>query len=259
MEKQVQEPGPAYALEPSSMSEESAAAETSMFAPFGIAEIQALPWFPRLYEFNFLPSRLLHPSWHDDYAPQACISALRVALDDETALHRHWSAYLLRTLRLEDRMVWRIDEPVLPWVLMPDDGFYCLIDRVGLTLGSAAIRQAIRREDVLALRELFSADSLRFAYSQSVSIHSPLDRGQLLALGPVPQVLRELGAAAILFAVESQDSGIYDRLRLRLPKPLLNTCESAAASLGGEAMRRLVMRIAKDMDPEWHSYCTTVH
>lgn len=259
MEPQVQDPGSAHTSDAASLPNDGAAAESLIFAPFGISQIQALPWFARLYEFNFLPSRLLHPSWHEDYAPQACISELRVALDDDTALHRHWSAYLLKALRLEHRMVWRIDEPVLPWVLMPDAAFSCLIERVGLTLGSTLVRHAIRRDDVLAMRAMFSADGLHFAYSKSVSIHPGFDREQLLALGPVPCVLHELGAAAVLFAAEGLESGIYDRLRLRLPKVVSIACEEAAASLSGEAMRNLVMRVAKDLDPEWHSYCTTIH
>lgn len=216
-------------------------------------------WYPHLHEFNLLPSRLLHASWVQKFSPLGAIEALRLAFDDEAALHRHWSGYILELLGLTDRPWLDNDAPGLPLAILPPEPFEQLIAMTGTVLTGGAIRRAIRREEVAAIELSIGAQGLFFARNRSHEYHPGLDLPEGTRLSEFAPQIRVLGAGALLHAMYGSPDELFERVRLRLPIETPVIAGDMLAALPSDAALELMLRLTSEVAPEWLSFCATTN
>jgi len=216
-------------------------------------------WYPHLHEFNLLPSRLLHASWTESFSPLGAIDALRLAFDDEAALHRHWSGYILERLGLTDRPWLDSEAPQLPLAILPPEPFEQLISLTGTVLTGGAIRRAIRRDDVVAIEQSIGAQGLFFARNRSHEYHPGLDLPEGTSLSEFAAHIKTLGAGALLHAMHGSPDEMFERVRLRLPMETPVIAGDMLAALPSDAALELMLRLTSEVAPEWLSFCATTN
>jgi len=198
----------------------------------------------RLLEFNFLPSRTLHPSRHAQYGapgrpvPPRC----------EPAWHRHWSREILRRLGLLDRPVLEPDRPELALALLPPQRLARVARYAGATLCAPRLRRIIAGAEVRALADALGSDVLDFARRTAASLHPGLPALDLPAGPGAVEAIDRLGRAALRAALHGGGPELALRAELKLPDEPAGQapCDAPAAlSLG--------LGLLQHLEPTWHS------
>lgn len=198
----------------------------------------------RLLEFNFLPSRTLHPSRHAGFGaparpvPEPCAAAW----------HRHWSRDILRRLGLHDRPVRDAERPELALALLPPDRLARLARHTGASLCAPRLRRVIDGGEVRQLAAELGGDALAFARraAPAASAAAPADA---LSAQDLPAAVDRLGRAALLAALHDGGPELVLRAELKLPDAPGDDPPCAP----GDCLA-LALDVLKLIEPTWLSY-----
>lgn len=212
------------------------------------------PWYPCLHEFNLLPSRLLHASWGSHFAPPGVIELLSEHAQEITSLHRHWSAYILKTLGLTQKLFLQADAPQLPLAILPFEEFNQFVRVVGVMVLGRLIRHTIRREDVRWLNEMIGVDFLQFARIRAQEFYAGIDVGDL-TLSQLPEEIPRYGAALIICAMQNAPAELLERVRLRLSADAQSLI--SVFNLSSNQALDLLRQLLSEVNPSWLSAFST--
>ena len=222
-----------------------------------------LPWAAALHCFNFLPSRLLHPSWQPRFDLGGALAVLAESCP-APILHRHWSAHILQRLGLAQQPVLDPSAPGLLAAILPAPEFEHLLQLGGAVLAGPLVRHAIRRDDCRVLEQALGPALLGFARQQARRLHPGVELVLEGGLADLAEGLSELGAGLLLQALHAADDALFERLRLRLPVTLTDGATPAPLALAARQLEpavalRLILRLVKEIDPAWSHSSPTLH
>lgn len=223
-----------------------------------LSQAMGATWYPHLHAFNFLPSRLLHPSWQPRFSPQDCITALAPQLA-EVDLHRHWSAYILDLLGLADQPCLDPLARGLSMAILPRGAFERLVELTGAVLLGRALRRVIRREDVIVLNSALRPEVLAYARQTGAARHPGLEWDDAIDVQTLVTKIFPLGAATVLDALRGAPDAVFERVRLRLP------ADTPVGTLAGESgaadfdSLELLWHLVADLEPQWLSSYPSRH
>ena len=218
----------------------------------------------RLHAFSFLPSRHWHPArvapWHDELQALGTL-AQQPAL--QRVLHRRWSARLLAQFDGAQTGLMDLSEPALPLALA-EPGVLAQVARLaGALLVAPFLRRSVLRSAVLALREVFGADTLRWVCMQGAALHPGVaDARPWLPQGLAAEdagaddwqrVADALGAGLLAQAWQDAPPGLRQRADIRLPPEADDPATRAASGLPPAAARGLSLQLLARLEPTWLS------
>jgi type III secretion protein K len=232
-------------------------------APAELASLQARMLgterdrYARLHDFNFLPSRSLHPSWHAALFPPEALPLLARSGELDARVHRWLSAYLLQQPRLAQAGFWE-PTPALSLALLAPVAMLELARRVGTALASATLRHLLAGRTAAETRLALGPELHDFALQRAPLLVTRAESEAMAGQGGRIEVeglgaaVEKLGAGA-LRAAWDEEPGLWSRASLKLPQTLADSAE-AAPRLQPAACARLALRIARESIPQWHTY-----
>lgn len=195
-----------------------------------------------LARFNVLPSLFIHPLRIAGWPP---------GNDVPLAVHRHWSAALLKAEALEP--VLSLDEPALRLALLPQETFMQLMLLCGIRLNAMHVRRAIARTDVDLLRDQLGDEGLAAARTRS----APGMAGTPSTPDWTPARARELcelwGAGLLARAFDGASPALLRRVALRLPEAANAIQAQLAAVMQPSDALALASDCLNTLDPAWLS------
>ncbi|WP_415788858.1 SctK family type III secretion system sorting platform protein [Bordetella tumulicola] len=203
-----------------------------------------------MLEFNFLPSRTLHPSRHAAFATLDLTPSTSMTRDWQRIWHKHWSRHILR--RLDLGMVYETHHPELALGLLPVASLTTLARRVGAVLCGPSLRQTILGPRVRALRASLGSDLLRFVQHDTVpcGAHEYDGGAALMHERDMLKVLESLGYGCLLRCVSGAPAQVMRRIELKLPSDV----RESDSPLTAEAAWELCLAVLKKMDATWCSF-----
>ena len=223
-----------------------------------LSEAMGTAWYPHLHAFNFLPSRLLHPSWQERFSPQNCIAGLASQLD-EAALHRHWSAYILELLGLANQPCFDPAVPGLFVAILPRGAFERLVELAGAVLLGHTVRQMIRREDVAVLNSGLRPEVLAYTRQKGSARHPGIAGDASLDAHALVARVFPLGAATVLDALRVAPDAVFERVRLRLPSDTPVGNPANGNGMSDFDSLDLLQQLIGDLEPQWPSSSPLPH
>lgn len=215
------------------------------------------PWWPQLLRFNQLPSLGVHPQHAPLLSPPEGLQSLLASRPGVlAALHRQWSARLLQGLGAAARPLLDLAQPALALALLDATPLQRLARDLGLALLGRKLRHLIARDEVLALRQVLSAEELRWALDDASNLHPGLqDTDAWLAHGWAagPELL---GSAVLAQAWSDAPEPLARRANWRLPPAATAAQARAATQLSPDAARGLCLRRLEQTEPAWLSCFT---
>lgn len=184
------------------------------------------PLATAFWRFNVAIAELVHPTRRPALLPQAWQrwsagqgSQMREpALDDQAqrSVHRHWSAGLLRDMRLS--AVTTFDDPRLPLAMAEQALFDRLLVSAGATLLGPSIRRLILRTEVAAVEAQLGPEVMQFLRRDALRLWPGTDDESPSALPPdAAAAASRQGAALLATAFKGAPAAIGRRAILRLP------------------------------------------
>lgn len=210
------------------------------------------PWYKAWHEFNFLPSRYVHPSWAPYLFSQEMERLLRLTLSDDS-LHRHLSEHILEFLQLPRTPSTDMLDSRLHLAILPQRDFLRLTAFAGSMFHLTDLRQIVRREDVTYLQENISEQVLNFARSCADMPEIALQNVQS---GDVVSLVRSIamcGFETFRIAMSELSEPEIRRVALRLPIDLFNNNLPHCLTLTPDAALERLLNLMKEVDPEWLS------
>ncbi|MVW78582.1 SctK family type III secretion system sorting platform protein [Bordetella sp. 02P26C-1] len=202
----------------------------------------------RMLEFNFLPSRTLHRSRHDAFAPPGVGRALVDAPAWRASWHRHWSRSILRELDVDPVDHGAHRELVL--ALLREDALAQLARRIAMVLCGATLRQTIDGDALRALELRLGKDLLAFARRDGVRYVQYLPTPSEFVLPGTVEEVERLGQSILLASASMAEPALLRRFELKLP---LDIRASDSPLTAGQAWP-LCIAVLKDMDQTWCSW-----
>lgn len=202
------------------------------------------PLASAFWRFNVGLAELVHPTRRPALQP----------LDmTQRALRRHWSARLLREMRLSP--VTTVDDPRLPLAMADPPLFDRLLVSAGATLLGPAIRRLILRSAVAVVEAQLGPEVMQFLRRDAFRLWPGTDDQSRSAVPPdAVAAARRLGAAVLAMAFEGAPEAIACRARLRLPaEPGLAGVELPSALSAPATALQLSRSILQALDPQWLS------
>jgi len=211
----------------------------------------------RLVEFNFLPSRWLHPSRADEGDPargahRALAALPRVA----SALHRRRSATLLAALGEDAAPVSPDAGPALPLALAALPLLARLIRDAGTVLLGRRLRLTVLRAEVVAARDALGADALALARGPAATLHPGLDDASAWlpeGAASLPRAADTLGAGLLARAWSDAAPALRRRADWKLPIEADAAPARAASGLDAGGARDLCLLLLQRIEPAWLS------
>lgn len=201
----------------------------------------------RMLEFNFLPSKTLHPSRFNIFSMPCFGVALRDKPQWNAAFHRHCSQAMLKMLGLS--VVKNTSQVDLAVGLLSVKELENLARFVGISIVSPTLKHSISGDDVRVQQLSFGHELLSYARRRGLLHIRDL---ALLNTAEFPESLEKveaIGYSALLSGFSQSESNIAKRLELKIP---LDVSQSATP-LSSQHAWVLCMAILKDMDPVWCS------
>lgn len=204
----------------------------------------------RMLEFNFLPSRILHPSRYAAYGMPDPIPAILTVPDWQDVWHKHWSRSILRVLNIET--VRDTHHPELALGLLPTASLAPLARRVGAVLCGPALRQTILGPQVRMLRAALGDELLRFVQHEAVQRGAvEYDPGAAFTHDPdTLKTLETLGYSSLLKSVSEARPEVARRIELKLPTDVTERDSPLTVA----AARELCLAVLKKTDATWCSF-----
>ena len=222
-----------------------------------LSEVLRQPWYPHLHEFNLLPSRRLHDTWAAHFSPHDSIRTLRTTLDDDSALHRHWSDYILDLLGLASRPWLDCDASQLPLAIMPLGHFEQVVLSTGAVLAGGAIRRAIMRDEIAAIEQRIGSQTFYFARTRGADYHPGLALPADMSAVDFAGQAQLLGSAALLHGLRGAPDELFERVRLRLQMDTPVVAYAPLSEIAPIDALDLMLRLTNEVAPEWLSFCAT--
>lgn len=210
----------------------------------------------RLLEFNLLPSRTLHPSRQEEYAPAAVVIEQQAAPTLSMVWHRHWSHDILQRLDLLERPVQDVSSAELPLALLPFATLELCAHSIGLVLCGPRLSGAIEGEDVRNLLSILGDEQMDFARRTAPSLHAGLRESRSWGLEKTVRAIDELGYSTLLAGLANAAPELMLRAELKLPDRVRAFPDSPLKT--AEALA-LGLTVLKSIDPSWHSLFPTTH
>lgn len=210
----------------------------------------------RLLEFNLLPSRTLHPSRQEEYAPVNLVIAQQATPSINMAWHRHWSHDILHRLDLLERPVQNVSAPELPLALLPFATLELCARCIGLVLCAPRLLCTIEGEDVRSLLSVLGDEQLDFARRTAPSLHSGLSDSRLWSLEQTVRAIDELGYSTLFVGLANAPVELTLRVELKLPDRIRAFPDSPLKTADALA---LGLTVLKSIDPSWHSLFPATH
>lgn len=204
----------------------------------------------RMLEFNFLPSRTLHPSRYAAYATPDLVQAISTVPDWQDIWHRHWSRSILRTLSIGT--VRETHHPELALGLLPVARLASLARRVGAVLCGPSLRQTILGSQLRVLRASLGDELLRFVQQDAAQCGGDeYGRGAALMHDPdTLKALESLGYGSVLRSVSGAQPEVARRIELKLP----DDAREGDSPLTAAAAWELCLAVLSRMDATWCSF-----
>lgn len=209
--------------------------------------------YSRLHEFNLLPSRTLHASWHALLFPLAAQPLLGRADTLDTRVHALLSAHLLEGSALGGRYFWNVT-PALTLALMAPAQLLDFACRIGAALASPRLRLLLTGTEAGTVRRILGEGVHDFALQRAPLLTSKEElqweaaRGVELTPEGSRTAVEALGAATLRSAW--QEEGLWARARVKLPLGAAEAAEQLPPPPAADAAR-LVARFARENDPKW--------
>lgn len=210
---------------------------------------------PRLLEFNLLPSRTLHPvraaQLLSDFGrvPDVLRGAGRI----HRALHRRWSAELLKKLGPAAAPILDHAQPALPLALLGPESMARLARELGIMLLGRHLRHLIQRANVLAARADLGDEALAWACDGATQFHPGLrETGPWLADGLAAGADR-LGCALLAQGWQDAEASLRMRADWKLSPDSEVPAARAASGLAPHEARPLCLQLLARLDPSWLS------
>lgn len=209
------------------------------------------PLFRRIYEFNLLPSRYLHASWVEALFEPGLWRRLAAMPRCEAPLCR----LILEKTDLAGSFHDDFDDAPARLALLDHAVLERLALHAGLLREGAAVRAAIGRDRVLALRAALGEEAYAFALHRAPLLAPPVPG---LPDGPggdmAPEELRRRAGQAGWRLVMAVASGFPPALRrrfaLKLPRGAADAEPGAPQAEPGRAATTLI-RVLKETEPRW--------
>ena len=208
-----------------------------------------------LLEFNLLPSRTLHPAQVARLNPPEGLAQAQPTV--AAALHKRWSARLLEALGSAGTPVLNSSEPALPLALATPAVLKQLARDLGIALLGTYLRQAIDRQEVLALRSTLGMEGMAWALKGAAALHPGLPSALdcLKANGATAaQTADHLGAGLLAHAWHDAPPQLRERANWKLPPEGQNPEFREASGLNELQARELSLKRLNQMEPAWRSY-----
>ena len=124
---------------------------------------QSLDLFQKVAEFNLYLVRYIDTSWLKTVKLSPLVSQLRQSGNADF----HLSHYLLAQFSLHDDFDYEFDEPVKRIALVSNEVLLSTATYIGIILNEDVIRNAVRRDERVALENCLGADAYRFAVKKA--------------------------------------------------------------------------------------------
>jgi type III secretion protein K len=197
-----------------------------------------------MVEFNFLPSRTLHPSRMADYESAVYVAALAAMPNSAAVWHRHWSRLILEQEGLLQAPVTDVAAQVLTVAVLQVEALSTLVRRIGAVLCEPRLRYAISGESVRALRAALGDDALRW-FREGRGLHPGLAGDMTTNAEEALSNVTLAGHAALYAAFKQVVPEVAGRFFLKLPRlPQARASQGGAAS--GEIHHEVMAAIDSD-------------
>ena len=219
-----------------------------------IDERHNLDLFQRVAEFNLYLVRYIDPTWLTTVKLSPLVSQLRKAGNADF----HLSHYLLTQFSLHDNYDYDFEEPAKRIGLATTEVLLETATYIGIVLNENVIRNAVRRDEKVALEQCLGADAYRFAVkkAQFVSRAASKQGPSLLIdwnhLQRFKQYLQTSGLQVIGKAFSEASLSFRKRLELKLPQ----SCKEAltntrTVNLSDTECVNLLVKTFREVDKEW--------
>ena len=213
--------------------------------------IPGSPGYARLHEFNFLPSRYIHPQQASALLPASWCECL--AGGASARVHAHLSAYLLERLQIDHAWVVAAGSFAAKLALLDTSTLDALVSRLGLALLGQPIRQCVRREQMQQLNAALTAQEWEFVF-HAAAFDSPSVLTMGGALFEQPRAaIRGVGHAALQQLTAGLEAAGQVRLGLKMPLdlPTLPHVPELSEADGAPGLLVLCKAILDELDPDW--------
>lgn len=210
---------------------------------------------PHLLEFNWLPSRTLHPERRHLLAELASAPAWTSCSDKvQHVLHQCWSQALLRQLGTAAEPIHQLNEPTLPLALLASGPLQRLTRYAGLVLLGRRLRHTIDRRTVLALRDSLGDELWHWSLGPAAQLHPGLAKvDDMWWSQGAAQAADTLGAGLLAHAWSDAPLCIAQRANWKLPPCSELAATRQASELDPVAARHLCLQVLQRLEPQWLS------
>lgn len=213
--------------------------------------------FARVHRFWFLPSADMHPSWYAEFYPAPVARLLEAGRFADDAGHRWLSQRVLD--RLPPPAGRGLGEGSAAAVfLLERDRLWRLVRHAAAALAGAQARRALSGTAVSAWREALGPELHGWALERApLLVPAALGAASVLrepATAPAHCVEQATAAAvSLLQRAIAACPGVWERLRLKLPRQAGVAADTSTADDWPVAAERLLHRILREIEPRWYS------
>jgi hypothetical protein len=198
-------------------------------------------------DFMLYPSRNLGPGWQKE------LSLAAVRLDRlSTRAHCWVSRFIEQKIGLSELPKGvGIDRAVATIALLPPARLEIFVCYIGAALAAQEVRQAIRRTDVDAYKQVLGEGLYQFVMWRAPLLgHHPAARD--MHWGPEKLLIevRRAGRCALARICDVYCAGLWPRVRLRLQHES-DVQRPVDLALDDGDLRRFALRIMREIEPEW--------
>lgn len=190
----------------------------------------------------------LHPSWRQGCLPADVASWLQGA----NPTPETWAA-LSRHLDERLRLAPLATDPGRPGRLLgwlPAPALAALTARLGVALLGRSLRHTLARAEAEAQRRSLGDALYQFGMGPALLLYDADAPDLALSCEDWAERVAIVGVAGWREALADQD--LWERVRLKLPRPQVEAAEAAGApALPG--LQRLCLRLCREFDPRWYS------
>jgi hypothetical protein len=218
-------------------------------------------FYARLHRFVFLPSVDMHASWHDACFPPAVVKLLAAGKFGQGSAHRWLSQHLLATLQSAGAPALAVTSCHV-FALLERERLWRFVQHASAVLAARAARAAVDGGQVASWRAAMGAELHSYALERSpLLVPQELAEALARASGPdTPQgqlVHATATVVASLRRLTEASPGVWERLKLKLPRPLAGTANERSVVDLPPAADRLLHRILREIEPQWYSSFTS--